>query len=49
MEWPPRSGKSSEFPEVDQAAFFTIEQAKGKINPAQLGFLEEVERLLKAA
>ena len=49
MEWPPRSGKSSEFPEVDRAAFFTFEQAKGKINPAQVAFLEEVERLLKAA
>jgi len=48
MEWPPRSGKSCEFPEVDRAAFFTIEQAKDKINPAQLAFLEEVERLLKA-
>ena len=49
MEWPPRSGKSYEFPEVDQAAFFTIAQAKDKINLAQWAFLEEVERLLKAA
>jgi len=47
MEWPPRSGKSREFPEVDQAAFFTIEQAREKINPAQVALLGEVERLLK--
>jgi predicted NUDIX family NTP pyrophosphohydrolase len=33
---------------VDRAGFFTIEQAREKINPAQLAFLEEVERLLKA-
>jgi len=48
MEWPPRSGKSCEFPEVDEAEFFTIEQAREKINPAQLALLEEVERLVKA-
>ena len=47
MEWPPRSGKSREFPEVDQAAFFTIEQAREKINPAQVALLGEVEHLLK--
>ena len=48
IEWPPRSGKRSEFPEVDQAGFFTVEQAREKINPAQIGFLEEVERRLRA-
>ena len=42
MEWPPRSGKMSEFPEVDRAAFFTLEQAKEKINPAQIPLLDEV-------
>src|SRR3989442_764384 len=31
MEWPPRSGRVSEFPEVDQAAFFELEEAKQKI------------------
>lgn len=45
MEWPPRSGKQQEFPEVDRAAFFAIEEAKRKINPAQvelLGRLQEI-------
>jgi predicted NUDIX family NTP pyrophosphohydrolase len=42
MEWPPRSGRQQEFPEVDRAAFFGFEQAKAKINPAQVKFLEEV-------
>lgn len=35
MEWPPRSGKLKTFPEVDKAAWFDVETAKIKINPAQ--------------
>jgi predicted NUDIX family NTP pyrophosphohydrolase len=44
MEWPPRSGKKQEFPEVDRARFFTLEEAKDKINPAQVTFLQELAR-----
>ena len=46
MEWPPRSGKLASFPEVDRADFFMIAAAQGKINPAQLTLLAELERLL---
>jgi predicted NUDIX family NTP pyrophosphohydrolase len=46
MEWPPRSGKFAEFPEVDRAAFFTIAAARIKILPAQIPLLDELERLL---
>jgi predicted NUDIX family NTP pyrophosphohydrolase len=42
MEWPPRSGKMVEFPEVDRAGWFTLEQARTKLNPAQLPLLEEL-------
>ena len=42
MEWPPRSGKKKEFPEVDRAAWFTLDVAKGKILKSQLSLLEEV-------
>jgi len=42
MEWPPRSGRQQEFPEIDRAEFLGFEQAKEKINPAQVKFLEEV-------
>jgi predicted NUDIX family NTP pyrophosphohydrolase len=42
MEWPPRSGKMAEFPEVDRAGWFTLEQARVKLNPAQLPLLEEL-------
>ncbi len=44
MEWPPGSGRWSQFPEVDRAAFFRFEAAKEKINPAQVPFLEEALR-----
>ena len=44
IEWPPRSGKRKEFPEVDRAAWFTIDQAKQKILKGQLSLLEELRR-----
>jgi predicted NUDIX family NTP pyrophosphohydrolase len=47
MEWPPRSGKKQEFPEIDRAEFFEIEEAKGRINAAQAGLLSRLEALLK--
>lgn len=47
MEWPPRSGKQQEFPEVDQAGWFSISVAKEKIIKGQLGFLDELIQILK--
>ncbi|MDB5339251.1 MAG: hydrolase, type 5 [Planctomycetaceae bacterium] len=47
MEWPPRSGKQVEFPEIDRAAFWFLAEAKVKINSGQLALLEELERLLQ--
>ena len=42
LEWPPRSGTVQEFPEVDRAGWFPIDEAKRKINPAQAALLEEL-------
>jgi predicted NUDIX family NTP pyrophosphohydrolase len=42
MEWPPRSGRMQEFPEVDRAEWYTIEDARKKINPAQAAMLDEL-------
>jgi predicted NUDIX family NTP pyrophosphohydrolase len=42
LEWPPRSGKEQEFPEVDRAEWFGVEQARRKILPAQADFLDRV-------
>lgn len=46
LEWPPKSGKMQEFPEVDKAEWFTIDKAKEKINAAQVALLEEMESKL---
>lgn len=39
MEWPPRSGTRRQFPEIDRGAFFTIDQAREKMHPAEFEFL----------
>jgi predicted NUDIX family NTP pyrophosphohydrolase len=44
MEWPPKSGKQADFPEIDRAEFFKLGEAKEKINPAQIPLLEEICR-----
>jgi predicted NUDIX family NTP pyrophosphohydrolase len=46
-EWPPRSGKQQEFPEVDRAGWYTIDIAKKKLLKGQVGFIEELCVLLK--
>jgi predicted NUDIX family NTP pyrophosphohydrolase len=48
LEWPPHSGKFQEFPEVDRAAWFPLVEAKEKIHPGQLGFLQELAELIEA-
>jgi predicted NUDIX family NTP pyrophosphohydrolase len=42
MEWPPRSGRTQEFPEIDRAEWFGIDEARVKINPAQAALLERL-------
>lgn len=42
LEWPPKSGKMSEFPEIDQLSWFNIKNAKEKILPAQVDFIEDL-------
>ena len=46
IEWPPKSGKQTEFPEVDQACFFDASTAREKVNPAQIPLIDEAERLI---
>jgi predicted NUDIX family NTP pyrophosphohydrolase len=43
MEWPPRSGKTAEFPEIDRAEWFDVETAREKLNPAQAAFLDRLD------
>ena len=42
IEWPPKSGRLQQFPEVDRVAWLSLEQAAEKLNPAQLPLLQEV-------
>ena len=46
LEWPPRSGRRQDFPEVDRAAWFTLDAAREKIIKGQAGFLEELQQKL---
>jgi len=46
MEWPPKSGRNLEFPEIDKAEFFDLESAARKINSGQVALLEELKRKL---
>jgi predicted NUDIX family NTP pyrophosphohydrolase len=47
MEWPPRSGRMAEFPEVDRGAWYGLSEAREKILPAQSPFLDAVEAAFK--
>jgi len=47
IEWPPRSGRTQVFPEVDRADWFDLATAKRKIKATQIPLLEELGRLLK--
>jgi predicted NUDIX family NTP pyrophosphohydrolase len=45
VEWPPRSGKWRSFPEVDRAEWFSLEDARLKLNAAQTSLLDALVRL----
>jgi predicted NUDIX family NTP pyrophosphohydrolase len=46
MEWPPRSGRTQSFPEVDRAGWFGLAEARERINPAQVDLLDRLEAAL---
>jgi predicted NUDIX family NTP pyrophosphohydrolase len=46
LEWPPRSGRTQEFPEVDRAGWFGLEAARERLNPAQGALLDRLRDLL---
>jgi len=47
MEWPPRSGRQQQFPEVDRGAWFTLPAAREKILAGQRPLLQQLEHLLE--
>ncbi len=46
LEWPPRSGKQKEFPEIDRACFFTLDEAREIIHPAEFELVERLDSFL---
>ena len=46
VEWPPKSGKMKSFAEVDRAGWFTVDEAKVKMNAGQVGLVEELLQLV---
>ena len=46
MEWPPRSGKRTRFPEVDRGAWFSLAEARRRINKGQAVLLDALGALL---
>ena len=46
VEWPPRSGQWRTFPEVDRAEWFPLDEARRRINAAQAGLIDTLERAL---
>ncbi len=49
MEWPPRSGRTESFPEVDRAAWFDLTTARTKVNPAQAELIDRLEVVLASS
>ena len=46
LEWPPRSGRTGEYPEVDRAEWFSIEEARKRILKGQEPFLDRLLAVL---
>jgi len=46
IEWPPKSGKQREFPEIDRGAFFALDQARGKMHAVEFEFFMRLKAFL---
>jgi predicted NUDIX family NTP pyrophosphohydrolase len=49
LEWPPRSGRMQEFPEVDRGEWFTLDRAREKMLSGQRGFLDQLQARVSVA
>jgi predicted NUDIX family NTP pyrophosphohydrolase len=47
LEWPPRSGRIQEFPEIDRVEWFDAVEARRRLKPAQVPFIERLEAALE--
>jgi predicted NUDIX family NTP pyrophosphohydrolase len=46
MEWPPRSGRTERFPEIDRAEWVDLPTARSKLVTGQVALIDELERAL---
>jgi predicted NUDIX family NTP pyrophosphohydrolase len=46
LEWPPRSGVRRRFPEIDRVAWYSLDEAREKLLPAQRELLDRLQRVL---
>jgi predicted NUDIX family NTP pyrophosphohydrolase len=46
LQWPPRSGRTINVPEVDRAGWFSLDEAEKRINPGQLPLLAQCRSLI---
>ncbi len=47
VQWPPGSGQSRTFPEVDRAEWFSLDEARRRLNPAQAELIDTLERVVR--
>jgi predicted NUDIX family NTP pyrophosphohydrolase len=48
LEWPPRSGRVQQFPEIDRAAWFALDDARTKVITGQIAVLDRLDEVLGA-
>jgi predicted NUDIX family NTP pyrophosphohydrolase len=48
LEWPPRSGVVQTFPEIDRVEWFDLDEARRRLKPAQVPFLDRLETALES-
>jgi len=48
MEWPPKSGQEQEFPEVDRGGWFDLAEARRKLLPGQVPFVDELAEMIES-
>jgi predicted NUDIX family NTP pyrophosphohydrolase len=48
LEWPPRSGRMQQFPEIDRAAWFALDDARTKVITGQIAVLDRLDEVLGA-
>jgi predicted NUDIX family NTP pyrophosphohydrolase len=46
MEWPPKSGRMVEFPEINKGVWFDLGTAKEKLNSSQISIIDELKERL---